>query len=155
MNFENEKINNNYNMTNNSLNEFIKINNTSLLIEYISEKMNVHKERLKIVLIDRFESKLLEIDKTKQFAIILNNSHDNICINNNLLLKNDVLFINNTQFITINSNVDCNTINFIIIEDNCILSKYTQEKIDFIKKDSSNNIFIIDDPSIINSEQCD
>lgn len=38
MNFENDKTNNNYNMTINTLNELIKINDTSLLIEYISEK---------------------------------------------------------------------------------------------------------------------
>jgi hypothetical protein len=137
------------------LNTYIKSNNIKELTEYVSCKLNVHNERLSIVKIDEFETEKLKIDKNNQFVIILNNSiHETVSINNTSF--DEVLCIDNTDDIIINSKIIYTDLIFIVFKDNCKNSKHNNDLINKYKlQDPSNNIFIIEEPSIISETDCD
>ena len=137
------------------LNNNIKSNNIKELIEYVSCKLNIHNERLTIVKIDEFETEKLKIDKHNQFVICLNNSiHETVSINNTSF--DEVLCIDNTNDIVINSKIIYTDIIFIVFNDNCKNSKHSSELINKYKlQDPSHNIFVIDEPDIITETDCD
>ena len=121
------------NLDKNILNNFINSNNNNELINYMSEKLNIHTERLSIILIDKFETAKLTIDKTNQFVIILNNSeNETVTINNHTF--EEVLCIDTVNDIIINSIIDFSKLTFIVFNDNCkqvintpdLLKQYTE-----------------------------
>ena len=133
------------------------INNDSIkeLKIYVSEILNIHNERLKLLLIDEFETKQLTIDKNTHFAIILNNSAEKTITINGITFE-EFLYIDNVENIIIDSNIiNIKEIKFIIFEDMCKEFKHNQKLVDMFKRDTSNNIFIIEDKDIINNEECD
>tara|TARA_B100000780_G_C21121421_1_gene454299 strand:- start:118 stop:1077 length:960 start_codon:yes stop_codon:yes gene_type:complete len=137
------------------LNHLINSNNENELKKYVSEKMNIHNERLRLLLIDEFETKQLIIDKKTHFAIILNNSTQETITINGITFQ-EVLYIDNVENIIIDSNIiNIKEIKFIVFEDRCKQFKHDQIQIDKYKRDTSNNIFIIEDKDIINYEECD
>ena len=138
------------------LNNFIDDNKIKDIIDYVSEKINVHSERLKLVTIDEFETKNLTIDKNSQFAIILNNSTNETITINGATFE-EVLCIDNVENIIIESKLDDNTktIKFLVFEDSCKNFKHNETLINRFKRDTSNNIFIIEDKNILNYDDCD
>ena len=137
------------------LNHLINNDNIKELKNYVSEKMNIHNERLKLLLIDEFETKQLTIDKISHFAIILNNSAEKTITINGITFE-EFLYIDNVENIIIDSNIiNIKEIKFIIFEDTCKQFKHNQKIIEMFKRDTSNNIFIIEDKDIINNEDCD
>lgn len=137
------------------LNNYIDNNNIKDLISYVSEKINIHNERLKLIRIDEFETNKLIINKDSQFVIILNNSDNKtICINN--ITFEDVLYIDNIEDIIIDSILDdTKKIKFIAFQDTCKLFKNTENQINAFKQITNSNILIIEDNSIFNPDDCD
>jgi hypothetical protein len=137
------------------LNNYINSNKINELTEYVSGKLNIHNERLTIVKIDEFETAKLKIDKNNQFVICLNNSiHETVSINN--ISFDEVLCIDNTDDIIINSKIIYTDLRFVVFNDNC---KKSKNSIDLINKyklqDPSNNIFVIDESEIISQSECE
>ncbi len=138
-----------------TLNKLIISNNDANLINYISDKLNIHHERLSIVLIDYFETEKLVIDKNNQFVIILNNSENETITINNVTFE-EILCLDNDNDIIINSNVKFSDLTFLVFNDNCKQSINSVEKInEYINKDFSLNIMVIEDPLILNTDDCD
>lgn len=137
------------------LNSCIDNNNIKDLIEYVSEKINIHNERLKLLRIDEFETNKLIIDKNSQFVIILNNSDNKmVCING--ITFEEVLYIDNSENIIIDSKLDdTKKIKFIAFEDTCKVFKNTDDSINSFKQITNSNILIIEDNCILNSDDCD
>ena len=132
------------------LNNLIDDDKIKDIIDYVSEKINVHSERLKLVTIDEFETKNLTIDKNSQFAIILNNSTNEIITINDATFE-QVLYIDNVENVIIESKLDyTKTIKFLVFEDSCKKFKHNETLINRFKRDTSNNIFIIEDQNILN-----
>ena len=142
--FDREKINN-----------LIDDDNLKEIINYVSEEINVHNERLKIITIDEFETNKLTIDKKRQFVIILNNSNkETITINGTTF--EEVLCIDNTDTLIIESKLDdTKTIKFLVFEDTCKNFKHNENLINKFKRDVCNNIFVIEDNNILNHDDCD
>jgi len=137
------------------LNNLIDDDKIKDIIDYVSEKINVHSERLKLVTIDEFETKNLTIDKNSQFAIILNNSTNEIITINDATFE-QVLYIDNVENVIIESKLDyTKTIKFLVFEDSCKKFKHNETLINRFKRDTSNNIFIIEDQNILNYDDCD
>ena len=108
--FDREKINN-----------LIDDDNLKEIINYVSQEINVHNERLKIITIDEFETNKLTIDKKNQFVIILNNSNKETITINGATFE-EVLCIDNTDTLIIESKLDdTKTIKFLVA---CINSKF-------------------------------
>ena len=142
--FDREKINN-----------LIDDDNLKDIINYVSEKINVHNERLKIITIDEFQTNKLTIDKNRQFAIILNNSNKETITINGATFE-EVLCIDNVENIIIDSKLnDTKTIKFLVFEDICKQFKHNETLINRFKRDTSNNIFVIEDKNILNYDDCD
>tara|TARA_B100001175_G_scaffold272587_1_gene245837 strand:- start:1125 stop:2096 length:972 start_codon:yes stop_codon:yes gene_type:complete len=143
------------NLDKDTLNNYINSFNNKGLINYISEKLNIHSERLSIVLIDKFETEKLTIDKTNQFVIILNNSeHETVIINDTTF--DEVLCIDTINDIIINSNkINFSELTFIVFNDNCKQAINTPEVLNKYNIDSSLNIILVEDPFILSEDDCD
>ena len=142
------------NLDKDTLNNYINSYNNKGLINYISEKINIHSERLSIVVIDKFETEKLTIDKTNQFVIILNNSqHETVIINDTTF--EEVLCIDTINDIIINSNINFSELTFIVFNDNCKQAINTPEVLNQYNIDSSLNIILVEDPFIISEDDCD
>ena len=142
--FDREKINN-----------LIDDDNLKEIINYVSEEINVHNERLKIITIDEFETNKLTIDKNSQFVIILNNSNKETITINGATFE-EVLCIDNTDTLIIESKLDdTKTIKFLVFEDTCKNFKHNENLINRFKRDVCNNIFVIEDNNILNHDDCD
>ena len=138
------------------LNNLIDNDKTRDLINYVSEKLNIHTERLKLITIDEFKIKNLIIDKNNEFVIILNNStNETITINGSTF--EEVLYIDNVENIIIDSEInDTKIIKFLVFQDTCKQFKNNETLINrYKKRDTSNNIFLIDDKTILNYDDCD
>ena len=137
------------------INKLIDDNNLKEIINYVSEEINVHNERLKIITIDEFETNKLTIDKNSQFVIILNNSSKETITINGATFE-EVLCIDNTDTLIIESKLDdIKTIKFLVFEDTCKNFKHNQNLINRYKLDVCNNIFVIEDNNILNHDDCD
>ena len=142
------------NLDKNILNNFINSNNNNELINYMSEKLNIHTERLSIILIDKFETAKLTIDKTNQFVIILNNSEkETVTINNHTF--EEVLCIDTVNDIIINSIIDFSKLTFIVFNDNCKQAINTPDLLKQYTVDNSLNIIVVEDPFILSEDDCD
>tara|TARA_B100001175_G_scaffold272587_1_gene245838 strand:- start:2141 stop:3088 length:948 start_codon:yes stop_codon:yes gene_type:complete len=131
------------------LNNYIKNNQINNLTDYLSNYLNLHKEKLYIKLINNFETNSITIDNLNEFVIILNNSiHDEIIVNNTKF--EETLLINDSSNILINTNLTYIDITYILIQN-----VFKKNSIEYINKYFLNdNIFLINDSNIFNHDDC-